>query len=196
VADTYIDNNKADTNLSTERTLKVRPNNDADLRGLLLFDLSDIPAHAEITSARLYLYEQDEKMEQVTYVYRVTSAWTESGATWNSPWVLPGGDFASSPAYATFVPGQRDCSISLNLTGLVQDWVDGTYPNYGVLLYSTGDSHVINYSSKEESGHSEQTPRLDVSYSIGTFARAPQPGLLPQLVTWLRSVFVGPRYPG
>ena len=166
----------------------VRPNNNADRRGLLRFDLSDIPANAVISSAELYLYEQEDKLEQVTYVYRVTTPWTESGVTWNSPWTTPGGDFANSPAYALFIPGQSGCSITLDLTNLVQAWVEGTYPNYGVLLYSTGDSRVINYSSKEETGNPEQAPRLAITYSL---ARAPQQDFLPQFVNWLLDIFGG-----
>ncbi len=162
--DTYIDQNKPTTALGTEDKFKVRPDNAADLRGLLRFDLNDIPAEAQVTSARLFIYELTTKAEQIMYIYRVTGDWSESITTWNTPWINPGGDFDGSTAYALLIPNQKDCSISLDITSLVQLWVDGTYPNYGVLLYSRGQNHIIDFASKEDSAHPERAPRLEVTY--------------------------------
>jgi hypothetical protein len=52
----------------------VRPNNNADRRGLIRFDLSAIPANATITSAMLYLNETRQIPGQTTYLYRVTTS--------------------------------------------------------------------------------------------------------------------------
>jgi hypothetical protein len=60
--------------------------------------------------------------------------------------------------------------VTLNLKDLVQLWVSGAYPNYGVMLYSTGPNRSIVYISKENST-AEQRPRLDVSYTISPAAK-------------------------
>ena len=164
-ADVYIEKDNPDDNYGSVKEISVRAKDDGDLRGLLRFDLSDIPSNAVITSAVLYLYETSESSTQVTGIYRLTRAWTESEVTWNTPWLTPGGDFAAAPVYATYIPGQKACSITLDLTGLVQGWTSGTFPNYGMLLYSTGDLKKINYASKE-ANDPEQWPRLLVEYEI------------------------------
>jgi hypothetical protein len=162
--DTYIDQNLPTTNHGSETTFRVRSNNNAERRGLVRFDLSGIPANATVTSAKLYLYETRQISGQTTYLYRVTHTWSEGLVTWNSPWTIHGGDFDKSIAFASFLPNQLNCMVTLDLTDLVQRWVNGTYPNYGVFLYTTGPNRSIIYSSKENPV-AQQRPRLDVSYT-------------------------------
>ncbi len=133
---------------------------------MLQFDLSHIPQNATVTSATLYLYERDNKSGQLTHIYRVTSDWNEDSATWLT-WILSGGDFDNSISHFSYIPDQRDCMLTLDITSLVQAWVDGTYANQGLMLYSTGPNHLISYSSKENSDASQQ-PRLDIIYSVPT----------------------------
>jgi hypothetical protein len=149
----------------------VRPDNGADRRGFLKFNLSSIPADATITSASLYLYEQGNKASQITSIYRVTSNWNENAATWQS-WSLPGGDFDSNISYFTFIPDQNNCMVTLDVTNLVQLWVNGTFFNHGLMLYSTGPNHTISYASKED-GTASRQPRLDIVYSVPTQTLTP-----------------------
>jgi hypothetical protein len=164
--DTFIRADAPSNNFGSDTKIEVRPDNGADRRGLLKFDLSSIPSNATITSATLYLYETDNKAGQVTYVYRVTSSWDEDSVTWQS-WALPGGDFDDSISYFTFIPDQKDCMLTMDITGLVQQWVNGTYPNHGLMLYTTGPNHIISYVTKEDTIASEQ-PKLDVIYVVPT----------------------------
>jgi hypothetical protein len=164
--DTYIDAGLPLGNYGNDNVLQVRPDNNADRRGLVKFDLSSIPANANITSATLYLYSQDNKTGQLTSVYRVTSNWNENTVTWLT-WTLLGGDFDSSTSYFTFIPDQNNCMLTMDLASLVRAWVNGTYPNYGLMLYSTGPNHIIKYSSKEDTTASRQ-PKLDIVYSAPT----------------------------
>lgn len=161
--DTFIRSDAPSTNYGSDNTFDVRPDNSADRRGLVKFDLTSIPSNAIITDATLYLYEKSNKPDQVTSIYRVTSDWTENTVTWQT-WNLPGGDFDSSLSYFTYFPDQNNCMLSINLTSLVQLWVNGTYPNYGLLLYSTGPNHIISYVTKEDTTASER-PKLDVVYT-------------------------------
>lgn len=162
-ADTYIDANHPSSNYGDDNKIVVKPGNGSEQRGLLAFDLSDIPANAIITSATLYLHEKDDRDDQVIFLYRVTTHWTETGATWDAPWSTPGGDFLTNPAYALFIPNQKNCSIALDLTALVQGWVSGAYPNHGLLIYPTGSNNKVDFGSKEEVGRS---PRLLIEYTL------------------------------
>jgi hypothetical protein len=161
--DTFIRSDAPSNNYGSDNTFDVRPDNSADRRGLVKFDLTSIPSNAIITDATLYLYEKSNKPDQVTSIYRVTSDWTENTVTWQT-WNLPGGDFDSSLSYFTYFPDQNNCMLSINLTSLVQLWVNGTYPNYGMLLYSTGPNHIISYVTKEDTTASER-PKLEVVYA-------------------------------
>jgi hypothetical protein len=161
--DAYIKANSATSNFGSLPNIEVRPDKDESWRGLIRFDLSSIPSDSVVTQAMLFLYEKDEKLDQVTYIYRVTSSWDETSVTWSSPWNNPGGDYSSSNAYASFLPNQKNCMIEIDLTHLVQEWVSGT-PNHGMLLFSTGPNHILRYSSKEEI-LVEQQPKLYVTYS-------------------------------
>jgi len=160
--DTYIDRGSPTKNYGSNNTFEVRPDNSADRRGLLKFDLSSIPTNATVTRATFYLYERGNKTGQTTYIYPVTSNWSESTVTW-STWSLPGGDFDSSISFFTYLPNQSNCMLTMDITSLVQAWVSGTYNNYGLMLYSTGPNHIISYSSKEN-GTASQLPKLDIVY--------------------------------
>ena len=140
----------------------------------------------------MYLYELDQKSGQVTYIYRVTTAWTESTANWNFPWGTPGSDFDQSIAYALYLPNQKNCSVAIDLTNLVQAWVNQTYPNNGMLLYSTGPNHIIEYSTKEEdTNNSNQIPRLEISYTMGSQPQSPEGNFIYGMLNWLFAFFGG-----
>ena len=161
--DAFLRASSPDSNFGSQADIEVRPDKDENRRGLIRFALSSIPQGSTVTSATLYLYEEDEKLDQVTYIYKVTSGWDEGSVTWNSPWINPGGDFDNSYAYASFLPNQTDCMLTIDITELVQEWVNGT-PNHGFLLYSTGPNHILRYSSKENSTV-EQHPKLSIAYT-------------------------------
>lgn len=164
--DAFIRASSPDSNFGYLPDIEVRPDNGANRRGLVRFDLSSIPQGISVTSATLYLYEKDRKLDQVTFIYKVTTPWNENSVTWNYPWLIPGGDFDNSHAYASFPPIQSNCMLTIDLTSLVQEWINGS-PNYGFLLYSTGPNHILRYSSKENIAIGEH-PKLHVSYIMPT----------------------------
>lgn len=160
--DTYIRADALLSNFGSDDRIDVRPDNGADRRGLIKFDLSSIPSNSTITSATLYLYSHDNKDGQTTFIYRVKSNWSENSVTWLS-WSL-GGDFDSGTSYFTFPPAQSNCMLTLDITSLVRAWVNGTYQNHGLMLYSTGPNHTIRYTSKED-GTASQRPKLNIVYT-------------------------------
>jgi hypothetical protein len=166
--DTYIRADSPLSNFGNDTTLEVRPDNGADHRGLLKFDLSSIPSNATITSATLYLYENDKKAGQTTYVYRVTSNWDEDTVSW----ILLVGAFDNNISYFTFLPNQSDCMLTMDIANLVQLWVNGTYPNYGLMLYSTGANSKVTYVTKED-GTANKRPKLNIVYVLPSSTPTP-----------------------
>lgn len=103
-------------------------------------------------------------MGQTTHLHRLTSDWNESTTTWLN-WATPGGDFDDSLSYSAYLPGQDNCLLTLDITGLVRAWVSGIHPNYGLLLYSTGSGQSILYGSKEN-GNAVLRPRLSILHTV------------------------------
>ncbi len=123
----------------------------ATRKGLLRFDLSSIPANAEIRSATLNFYVQ-----QIDYLslprwvlHRVTESWTEGsklsqydgtadGATWTSRgpglgnWTTAGGAYGDEIGRGGLAAG---AIVSIPITAAVQNWVTGAWPNYGMLAH-------------------------------------------------------------
>ena len=77
-------------------------------------------------------------------VHRITESWTELGVTWDTQ---PGFDSASN---GTFTPDDQDVYAQVDVRELVEEWVSGTHPNYGISLQSLADE--AKFSSREESG--------------------------------------------
>lgn len=118
------------------------------------------PGGVTITSATLSLYVTQAGGE-IVQAHRITAPWTETGVTWNN--------FASSfdPAVAgQFVPLATGW-ITVDLTALVQAWVDGTYPNYGVYLAGANDFSFSEYHSSEYTTDVTLRPKLQICYQAG-----------------------------
>jgi hypothetical protein len=175
--------------LGDRNNFEVDSRNTSELRGLVHFDLSDIPTNAIITSATLYLYPKDDQTGQITYLYRVTRSWSETTATWNVPWTSPGGDFDSSIAYALYRNEQKNCALSLDITSLVQLWTSNVYPNYGILLYAVGSNQVIQYTAKENTGNAVEAPKLAITYNQGNNRHTQFASAVENFLKWLGSIF-------
>jgi len=79
---------------------------------------------------------------QTVNVHRITSAWGEATVTWNNF-----GSSFDAAVVGSFVAdgvGWR----SVNVTSLVQSWIDGVYPNYGLLI-EQGATQGTAYASSE-----------------------------------------------
>jgi hypothetical protein len=102
---------------------------------------------------------------QTIRLHRITDPWIETEVTWNN---FDGGYDSTVEAsfVAPTVEGGDFCSV--DITSLVQGWVNGIYPNYGLLLEQDLTS-VTTYPSSEES-IIELRPQLEICYitSSGT----------------------------
>jgi len=163
----------------------------SDENSLIRFDRLAIPPGARINTARLELYHYMTESTQVNpgvEVYRVTRDWVEGtldgtgtadGATWqtwdgSSDWTQTGGDHDVSPVASSDISAAINDWETWEIGELVQGWIDGTYPNYGLLLKGTG-SIEVRFASKEDADPALR-PRLTISYSCtcGEVCMAPQ----------------------
>ena len=89
-----------------------------------------------------------------------------SGVTWQSRngtsnWASPGADYDALPLASVGVTGSATW-LSWNLTGLVQDWVDGTQPNVGILLKAVNE----NSAALTTFGAREGDPAFDAVLDV------------------------------
>lgn len=167
--DAYLDEDHPDENQGDNNDLKVKPDSGKERRILTQFDLDFVPPNSDVIDATLMLYEDNHKDDQAIFVHRVTGSWNESQVTWDlsedaTPWLTPGGDFDPT-IIASFAPDLEDEYREIDVSAVVQEWLDGTWPNDGLLLRSTGANGEVKFKSREE-GDSDKQPQFCVTYGI------------------------------
>ncbi|WP_437672410.1 thrombospondin type 3 repeat-containing protein [Sorangium sp. So ce131] len=127
----------------------------AEKKALYRFELDVIPYGATIESAtfstRLY-----SSGANTIRVHRINASWSESTVTWNN--------FANSydPAVEATLVGASSAVRNVDLTALVQAWVDGVQPNYGFLLEE--DLTALTSYRSSEHGNVSDRPSLEVCF--------------------------------
>ena len=106
-------------------------------RTFLKYDLSGVPADATIISARMKVYDyyhNDNGAKGTTNISRITTEWDDNSVSWNNQpsWE---GTYLSANVSPPGVGKWSDWDI----TTLVQMWLDGTYPNYGVYIKNNNE---------------------------------------------------------
>lgn len=143
--DSFLDENDPFRNWGHNPELWNQQYDNDDSRSVLQFDLSGISADATLIRAGLMIYVTwpDESGLPVT-VHRITDAWTESGVNWDNT----ADDHDPDTVYGSFTPtaiGQ----YAIDVTTLVQEWIDGDHPNNGLMLLSTSTGYTSLFASKE-----------------------------------------------
>jgi hypothetical protein len=146
---------------------------DHDHHSLVKWDVGAIPKDALVLSGDVGLYQSGSTVpvDKTLTVHRLTRDWT-NGASWNTydgthAWTTPGGDFDPTPAASQNDPADNDGWVDWYPTALVQHWVDGALPNYGVLVKDQSPPHVVG---EEDFGSTEgmnavTAPELDVIWT-------------------------------
>jgi hypothetical protein len=165
--DVYIYNGAPDTNFGADPGLFVDDSGclatGTICKTLIKFpsiigpNAGQIPAGSTILSARLDLTITNKGITQD--LYQVTQSWSENGATWNG--FSPAGFPATKPREFAFAPTIFG-RFSINLTSIVQRWVNGE-ANEGILLASTS-ADGVDYESSE----STNKPTLTVTFRTGS----------------------------
>ncbi|WP_162844817.1 tandem-95 repeat protein, partial [Pelolinea submarina] len=163
--DTYIYDSSPDTVRGTETTIVQDINTGDERRSLLLFELTEIPTGATITSAELQFYVSSEG--QGFNMYRMLKSWDEATISYTSN----GGHFdadgvdAESSVNANW-PGDDGYTGYITVTvpaATIEDWLNGTLTNNGWLMIAT-DSDDGQQLVSREGATQAQRPKLTVEY--------------------------------
>jgi len=157
-------------------------------RGIIEFDsLQYLPFCSIINKAELILTVSDDSdwdSDSTIAVHRVTTEWSETVSCWDSAragvtWTTGGGDYSATDFVARpLLDGiANGDTVIFNVTDMVHDIVNGTYPNYGWLIKVVTPKPVKNlvrFHSSEATTASYR-PKLIVNYlppeaSIENFA--------------------------
>lgn len=144
-------------------------------RALVQFNLSSIPANAEVLSAQMKLYfasTSSGPVSRTIQCHQVLRSWSESTCTWNSPWTTPGlgingADAKSTPEDTQIWYNETSTWKSYNLSALVKKWITTSPPtsNYGVVLWATNEGTTGEAKIVNSSENGSNTPKLEVIYS-------------------------------
>lgn len=153
-----------------------------DIRPLVRFDLSAVPAGTPIKRAILSFHVQDSVIISLglkAYAYPLTESWLEGtqngavstlGATWSKrqigpdlAWSGAGGTYHNVAAGVFQVPlgATPQRYWEMDITSTVQEWVDGVRANHGLTLLLDLSLDSANLSSRE-------SPRLEPRLLIST----------------------------
>jgi hypothetical protein len=119
----------------------------------------NLPSGVTLDSAFFGIYV-DFASGQTVNIHRITADWAENTVTWNSF----GEQF--DPAIVGSFMASAVGMYSVNVTSLVQGWLDGNYPNYGLLL-EQGLTPLTAYNSSEWPYSIVRRPMLQLYYTVG-----------------------------
>lgn len=145
-----------------------------NLRSLIEFDLSGIPAGATIDSAKLSLYSVNSSgngMHRLdggsneTTLSRVTSAWHEDSVTWNNQ---PGISITNQVTLAGSDSTIQDY-LNIDVTALITDMTTDSIGNHGFLIQLVTEQYyrTMMFASSDYADPTVH-PKLKVCYSVRT----------------------------
>ena len=113
---------------------------------VIRYDLGAIPAGSTLVSATAWLFVTDpDHSGDPVRVHRIVDDWTEGGVNWSNT----GADFDAT------VEGSFSAAsaawVGVDLTPLVQGWIDGASPNQGLVLRPSSTGVESRYASREAS---------------------------------------------
>ena len=144
----------------------------ADLVSMIRWDISDIPAGSSINSVSISLgvFNPSNSSYQT---YPLLRNWDEGLVSWNnadgSNWESGGAQGATDKGASSLgtinATGTGSYTLNLNATGVqvVQDWVDGTSSNFGLLFSNLTSSDGVDMYSRESSDPASR-PKLSVTF--------------------------------
>jgi len=161
VADAHVNSAKPTANSGTISNLNVG----AGYTSLLQFDLSTLPAGtkaSQVTKAVLRLFCNRADTAGLVSVQTIGGAWGEYSVTYAT---MPSMDGATQ----VFLVSQAGAYVTVDVTAMVQAWVQAPATNNGLAL--TAGTAAVQFDSKEDelTGHGAT---LDISLATGGVAGA------------------------
>lgn len=116
-----------------------------------------IPQGSTINLAVFSIYAL-EQTDQTVYLRRVGADWGECSVTYNS--IAPD----IQELWGSFTVNSIGWH-SVTITGFVQAWVNGIYPNYGFILMQDVNTPIVTYRSSEYASIPELRPKLEITFT-------------------------------
>jgi hypothetical protein len=179
--DTYLSQKNSSDNFGTCKEFIIGSKSSSERsRALLKFNLSSLPAGANITSAKLIMTKKGGSNTSANFgVHRITQSWTEgtgacggssAASNWNqrqsgTSWSAAGGDF-NATAESSISVG-NDAEYTWDLKNLVIGWKNGSITNNGLLvkMLSEGSDIEKKFASFDE-GDATKRPVLAITYLV------------------------------
>jgi Bacterial Ig domain/Bacterial cadherin-like domain len=202
--DNFLDNRNPTRNNGINIIISVDGETNRQGRGLLQFNLSTIPANASITNAALTMVRTGGKTNTAFNIslHRITNVWDEGTVSnangisnWTQraagpiTWTAAGGDFNTTAETNTNVSNNGTYIwTGGTMNSLIQNWVNGTNVNNGMLLKFTteGTANENKDFASNNNGTAANRPLLTFDWSTpATCATIPAraPLALPDTAT-------------
>ena len=182
--DTYMDQWQPGGNFAGLTHFSVRTYD--VMAGLLWFDVSSIPAGANVISASLTLYATYQSNGNMFdgLVHRVLRPWVATQATWQQPragerWEADGCNGTTYDRTATgmtFHMNAANGAVTVDVSDWVRYWVAHPGENFGLVVKGAamGGSVEYRFASAEYPDVSKR-PLLQVAYSVVSATATPAP---------------------
>ena len=164
--DTFVLNTTPRTNYGGYPLLLVQQGGNSYIQ----FNLSSIPANSTIGKATLRLYVDAVARPGNFDVFEINSAWAENTLIYNN--APPLGSSATGGHSTSITSSSLNQFVLIDITPLVQQWIDGTTPNNGIALSLTGSGGTFSFDSKESNFTSHQ-PELEIAWTGQTGPQGP-----------------------
>jgi hypothetical protein len=133
------------------------------------FSLEGIPANASVQKATLQLYVNQVLGAGSFDVYELDSGWGQNTLTYANAPTLGASATGNNPVA---IPETADQFILIDVTPLVQGWVNGTVPNNGLALSMTTSAGGVLFDSKEATQTSHM-PELQIVLNGSSGSQGP-----------------------
>lgn len=139
---------------------------------LLSFDLSSIPVGATVSSAKLQLYGIGWSGANISIeFFNLLRSWNDCQASWikadSNNWEVAGANGATdrgTTAITTITTSGIQRWYEINLTGLVQSWINNPESNKGLLVRGKDPYNISTYYFASSEDTAARGPKLTVTY--------------------------------
>ena len=177
IDDAALDSSSPDLNRGNDGTMVLGTAGSGS--PVLRFSLADLPTGAVVNQATLRVHTTGgTTLDLWVDVTRLRREWVEAEVTWNvaatgQPWAVPGAKDIGRDRFpyveSSVLMTGDDRWWEWDVTTLVQEWANGSWPNYGLILgcESVSVDAEINVATREYG----QPAQLVVNYTASEAAR-------------------------
>ena len=177
--DAYLDESKPDLNRGFTSNVWVEgddpPGTGLDRSLLMRWDLSAMPAGAVVRQVYFDVNVTNSTRDMFPF-YALNRDWSEGEATWNQaatgePWAVAGAQGAADRGGEVLGRAVANATglkrLMLDEAGvrLVQDWLDGTVPNHGLILADSLLQNSLIFSSSNNFTVPNR-PQMTIEYTL------------------------------